>query len=92
MRGSYVLFTVQRYGESLGFENKNSYNEGAKFLKLCRDFPWQKHPYCKGIETVSIEKRQITQYTENKGSNTDQCCPLLFLDDSILLDKALQGL
>jgi len=59
MRGSYVLFTVQRYGESLGFENENSYNEGAKFLKLCRDFPWQKHPYCKGIETVSIEKRQI---------------------------------
>jgi hypothetical protein len=31
--------TVQSYGESMGFENENSYSEGAVFLKRHRDFP-----------------------------------------------------
>ena len=35
----FSLFSMQSYGESLGYENENSYNEGAKFLKQRRGFP-----------------------------------------------------
>jgi hypothetical protein len=31
---------MQKYGESMGFENEKSYNEGVRFLKVCRDFPY----------------------------------------------------
>ena len=39
VRGFTNLFSMQKYGYFVGFENENSYNEGERFLKLCRDFP-----------------------------------------------------
>ena len=39
VRGFTNLFTMQRSEDLAKYKNENSYNEGAIFLKLCRDFP-----------------------------------------------------